>query len=706
MFGKEFLFHLVDEQGRSYYKENGLVKLSAVPKPLDYSPDGWQKLSIGWERNLTYFGVVRNFTLPLSFVYDGADIIKHVLTNGNVDTKLYLVVHQRSLVIEGGDYYFVYRFKYKGDIDLSTFAKSDVNDGYKVQVSIMEGGASKTLRAKEAITYEIPCNSISENTVPVLLDGIQYREKLNFSVATFDDNVTDGFAIPFPFLNSEGDSFGVYKGSQNFERTTNSITSIEIYAKTSDNYFFTSTKPIQINIDGTIEIQNVDVRNSIPHIFFVTSLFKVYDLYNTTTSNSNVLAPGVSATIDISSKIPGSIVLQANEKLFLIYRTYSQISGSGKTPHILFKASNVSISFETRPDPVLVYARRPIDVFKSLVAQISDGAYQAVSSVLEAKKSQVILSGNAIRGFGEAKIKTSIRDFFTAMHARHAVALSVTDDTIALEPKAQVFDDTNPIHLGTINKLKISLAKEWLYNRIKVGYPNQNYQTVNGREEFNSTQEYLLTLERITRELNLICPYRADGYGIQAYVTETKEKSTTDNKGDNELFIIEIEDNPRDDGYYRVKRELWDSITGINATSSAYNIGLSPKRMLLDHGSMLSAISFGFEQEKITYQTADKNSNLRTVKNGVVVHESADISVQDLPSPLFIPYILEFETKIPVDLIDLLNENPARAFSFDYKGITGIGFLLKASAEPYGKEAQQFTLLCSPKTDIKSLING
>lgn len=702
MFGKEFLFHLVDEQGRSYYKENGLVKLSAVPKPLDYSPDGWQKLSIGWERNLTYFGVVRNFTLPLSFVYDGADIIKHVLTNGNVDTKLYLVVHQRSLVIEGGDYYFVYRFKYKGDIDLSTFAKSDVNDGYKVQVSIMEGGASKTLRAKEAITYEIPCNSISENTVPVLLDGIQYAEKLNYTIAAFDDERTEGFAIPFPFLNSEGDSFGVYKGSQNFEWTGKSLIDIERYAQLSENFFFTSTKQISIRIVVDLDIKNVDVRNNTPHIFFVTSKLQYKNLVNTTTSMSTTLAPNQV----IQETFIVDITLEANEKLFFLYRTFSFITTSGKVPRILFNTSKVFITFQTKPDPVLVYARRPMDVFKSLVAQMSNNAFTAISSVLEAKKSQVILSGNSIRGFGEAKIKTSIRDFFTAMHARHAVALSVTEDTIALEPKAQVFDDTNPIHLGTINKLKISVAKEWLYNRIKVGYPNQNYQTVNGREEFNSTQEYLLSLERITRELNLICPYRADGYGIQAYVTETKEKSTTDNKGDNELFIIEIEDNPRDDGYYRVKRELWDSITGINATSSAYNIGLSPKRMLLAHGSMLSAIAYGFEQEKITYQTADKNSNLRTVKNGVVIHESADISVQDLPSPLFIPYILEFETKIPVDLIDLLNENPARAFSFDCKGITGIGFLLKASAEPYGKEAQQFTLLCSPKTDIKSLING
>ncbi len=697
MQGKDFQFFLVDELGRCYYIENAIVKLSATPRALEFSPDGWQKLQISWERNNKYFGVTRNFTIPLSFVEDGAYIIRHVHYTSNIENKLYLVVHRKKLNIDWGvnEYAFIYKFLYKGEIDLSTFKQKTINDGYKVQVSIMEGGASKLLKSKEGTTYEIPCNENVSDAIKVRLDGIELREKLNYSIAGIDIQ-ENRFTIPFPYLNSEGDSVGIYKTSQNFESIANSAAAVNTYVQTSNNYPFLSVKPITLQISGKLGIGNPAGGNPFQaDVFFMTSLLNRYDLIRNYTLN-----PGASMLQPYSL----TITLAANEKLFFLGRKNNTYTGTDTT--IQFSDTSFSFRFSTRGDVSVVYALHGINLFKKLVDKIGEGAYQATSNLLTNKKNIAVLSGNNLRGFTDAAIKTTLSDFFAYTNCQYNTGLNTSDTGFEIEAKTKYFDATNPIDLGEVKDLEISVGKEWMYNNLKIGYPSQTYETVNGKQEFNTSFQFQFPINRITKELNLICPYRADGYGIEAIRTATKAKETTDNQSDNDTFIIEIQDTPDTDGVYNVKHPTFISVTGLYSYNTAYNIGLSPTRLLYKSGSFIHSGLLGFDASKITFQTGDKNTDLKTVDANGTIEEKADKLISSLALPLFQPILFDFTTKVMINIPELLEISPNPCFKFIYKQQMYKGFLLKGSFEPSGLEPQAFTLLSSPDNNLNHLING
>jgi hypothetical protein len=97
MIGKRWLYYILDEMGRSYFVQNGIVQISSTPVPLEYTPDGWQKVLIGWQRNWSYYGVNRNYTNPLSYVKDGAQIMRSIFYNGNIESKAYLLIQEKKL---------------------------------------------------------------------------------------------------------------------------------------------------------------------------------------------------------------------------------------------------------------------------------------------------------------------------------------------------------------------------------------------------------------------------------------------------------------------------------------------------------------------------------------------------------------------------------------------------------------------------------
>ena len=94
MENKTYLFAIQDDQN-NFYDADG--NLSANPYLLDFSPDGWNGIKILNKRNKEFFGVDRSVTVPLSYVEDGAKIIKKVVYNQGIEAPLYLAILQQQL---------------------------------------------------------------------------------------------------------------------------------------------------------------------------------------------------------------------------------------------------------------------------------------------------------------------------------------------------------------------------------------------------------------------------------------------------------------------------------------------------------------------------------------------------------------------------------------------------------------------------------
>jgi len=161
---------------------------------------------------------------------------------------------------------------------------------------------------------------------------------------------------------------------------------------------------------------------------------------------------------------------------------------------------------------------------------------------------------------------------------------------------------------------------------------------------------------------------------------------------------------------YILRRETYDNLGdpddfGLPYPDTVFNIeDLTPKRMLARHAAWIRSIMRGFDDKKLVYQTTEKNSLLKTVKAGITIIEKADVDISNLSNAIVQPVYFEFETEVPTDLVELMEANPNRCFSFEWEGTTYKGFNIRTSLAPNTEQPQTFKLLATPDTDLKTLI--
>jgi hypothetical protein len=153
---RQWQYYIIDPSGNSYQVENGIVVAIGNYKPLGQTPIGWQNLSLVWERSAEKYGLTRTFSLPLGFVIEGQSILTYLNWKNNFEQQVFLLINRRTLYIDTNEYYFWYKFFYKGELDFSTYNYDDENA--KAAINIMEGGLSKLLNADWDTVYEIPCD--------------------------------------------------------------------------------------------------------------------------------------------------------------------------------------------------------------------------------------------------------------------------------------------------------------------------------------------------------------------------------------------------------------------------------------------------------------------------------------------------------------------------------------------------------------------
>ena len=272
-----------------------------------------------------------------------------------------------------------------------------------------------------------------------------------------------------------------------------------------------------------------------------------------------------------------------------------------------------------------------------------------------------------------------------------------------------MFDATvNLASIGAVKNLKVIPFSELNASKLLLGYNNYDYDDLNGRGEFNTKFNELLPMVRATAEKSLIVPYRADMYGIEFTRYNLEGKTTVDSKSDNDVFIINIENTSAGTHlglpYYNLYRDASLTIYGLIFGETAYNINLSPKRNLLRNGDWLHSILFGLENKFIEFTSADKNADMITDDGVNLINEKAFEIVSDLDTPLFAPFVFEFECVQPINIQSILDNNPYGYMEFDWNNETFKGFLIEANDNPAFKQKQTLKLLSLASNDLTKFI--
>lgn len=695
--GPDHIYFLMNQANESYHVSNGVVMTSSSPKPLQFSPDGWRNIQIINQRNAKYFALDRSFSVPLDYVKDGAQILRYLYYNRGAEEKVFMCIAKQVLYFDATNYGYYYTLRYKGEIDFINFK----HDGPKVNVNIMEGGVIKEIKANENTTVEIPLDV--DEQIYIRMDGVTLKQSANFLISNGDasDNLGN-HSLSATLLAIEAiTSIGAITQPRLDKPNNPAILA-------GDAYFLqTSTIPTTIELEWDFNVLP-QLSGGIAPVFGTKILLKATEIGNSSIFTHDLEFKGggdPNLLYNHTHHFQGSttITVPANVKVML-WMSASNSAG----PFINYVYQNdgsFKIKYNYRHPTTYIKALRPLYVLQQIISKITDGQYTIDSTLLGVDFSNILITcGDAIRSIPGSKIKTTLSQFFASKNTVHGIGLGLVANALKLEVKDYWVDYSDPVDLGEVKKFRVSPAQDYIYNLHKIGYPDQNYEDVNGRQEFNNTHEYLYPNTRVSKTYEQVSAYRADCYGAEFLRINLDGKTTTDNKGDNDVFMIHVETTPSaflsldNKPIYDLERSLNVGATGLLEPETVFNLFLSPKHCLLRNGDYVHSLFYKQDNKYIKFQTTEKNASVVTD-----VTENADVEIADLPAALFTPNLLEFETKVPVNLQDLLDLNPVKAFRFTVDGRFYMGIPVKVSSRPADKASQEFQLLSAPTNDLTQL---
>lgn len=673
---------------------------------LNDSPDGWDEELLNFERSKSYHGIFRSGSLNLRFVGDGALMLRRAFYTDGISAAITLKIEALNMQ----------NLTYDTLLSGAEFDFKKFNDQpYFVEVPVIQGGLQRIIDANidKEITLTIDSNQY------LRYDGVKlYSGEAIFSKATyqlpqfwFDRSIRPyGLGIPQAIDSNNDNSQGGY---------TPHVVS-EVWG--SDNRILTANRDLDLTINVfatllsmTTYLKQADYNGGTEQDRWY---FRIYvAVYSggiwksgTLIQERSIIPTNLSGgyytnTVGGSINYTGTFSLEAGEELWLtwgFYPTDSAQNSVENTATFNIQGSSTTIDVSTTLPVIDINCRTAKALLTEMLADIYPTATFASTFLdgLATNEQPLFVSGDTIRGITNPTMKTSIAEIVKALSHRYCLGLAVDGTTLRLEEMAYFYDkNTLCMNVGEVRNLNVQVAAELYYGSVVVGWPNQEYNELNGRDEFNATQNWKIPIDIIEEQESRIGSVRADMYGIDFLRITYNGDSSTDTKEDNQVFMVDGE--LVSTGVYKLSRDKFTSISGIVNDTTAYNINYSPKRCLLAWGSLIrSFVSTG----SLTLSAYDKNINLASTSGGVALLESTPVTVASLDAALFKPIIFTFEFPQNVGTFPLINANPFGYIQFTWEGNTYKGFIQSASIQEARNGILSYTLIAHPTTDLTPLI--
>lgn len=190
----------------------------------------------------------------------------------------------------------------------------------------------------------------------------------------------------------------------------------------------------------------------------------------------------------------------------------------------------------------------------------------------------------------------------TMLDFQYDVSSAFVDvQTINFVHRSEIFKDDKIIDISNIIDLSYNIESSLVYSNLKIGYNEQEYDSQNGRDEWNFNNEYSTGIDVSDKSIELISKYRADCYGFE-FVCQKRNSSSTDDKSDNNVFFILCQQ----DG----DKLILDRSTKIENVKSdtTFNADFSIINCIKSNKGYLSAIKNGII---LKYASSEGNSNVK-----------------------------------------------------------------------------------------------
>lgn len=671
----------------------------------DDAPIGWDSTKINLVRDLKYLGVLKTITVEFQFIGAFYELLqRHRLRYGWDMNVMYRCYLRKGMV-----------FQFEGKIN-STPSGSENRKMKRWKCEIIQSTAVQKFQNRNDTELNV-LNEISLDQLPVapaLRQPAIIRSKRilfysNFSGQLFTEADTLNHILPFWLIengnpgvqqvyDAEGDPDDPFQAvgiiTMNNCFYVNTLTenqTVQLKWDVNFSSIFSGSEPsFEIKLRFRLLKLHLDDDNNV-----VIEELKKYD-YNGAPVVGNFSFNG-SDNIVVE---PGYGLLWVNERLAKDFGgDYVMMNNEGLTDFSTTGITYNTAELEIYQDSIYADSTHPVilplELFENLVAQINGMAvYSEVFGRTDRGYDEDgefallgVTTGLWLRGVDidpkdedqKPKFNTSFSDAFTSYNWPVPLGVHITDTEFRIDTLDKLFNHNVNADLGEVDDYEIQPLTEFMHNEVLLGYPLNEYEQQNGRDEPNTTATYTNSLQVYKKKYDLRSVYCGDSYGIEfARRAGIVNTGSADTKYDEKIFFIDL---VRDEEGNLMSRRLEDILLceGVFSPETMMNVRISNGQNTLRHRKMLN-VTLDKKPDKVLYfQSKSKNAKMRVVTTLGDTTEGQNINLGT--EAYFLPNAGVFKLPIKVQHLPGILANPLGLTKYTYEGENFYDLLLNVDAE-------------------------
>ena len=563
----------------------------------------WDDVEMSFKRG-DYDGVVRSFSTKFEFANGAYSLLLKEYLSNYLNSSATLVFYTRNNS-------WLLNEKFRCALDYSTFSYNDTT----CEINAVDNSLASLIKAKKGTQYEYPVKEIKESQ-PLDYDRLLMNSDIKWSVPSDaeEPNVSHVmtaypnayYTIPFYMLGqpeiATKDIVEVFDTAENRFESTESLFGEYLFKNISDrdltirikvkfSVFITYQRP-GVSFPIYIRLSSYNENSKELKIYYQSATIQTFNTYTVDIDENLTISPG--------EMINFNIALAKSDPIYQNFPVNFKFN-SLDTP--------LNISFSERGKSVKIDCISPKVLLNRLLRSITDKnnvTGEIATGVDERLDMAMIVPAESIRGLPNAKIYTSYIKFANWMSAEFGFVPVIGDEKVTFVHRDTLFQDTEIKDLqDSTSDLEYNVNAGLVYSGVKVGYDKQDYDSVNGRDEFRFTNEYTTGITLTDNVLELVSPYRADAYGME-FLAEKRGEDTTDSDSDNDIFFVGAS---LDGEKYKLVRDGY-TISGVISPSTMFNAMYSQRFMIEANARYIGAFANALE-----FTSSDGNSDVTI--NGV-----------------------------------------------------------------------------------------
>ena len=602
----------------------------------------WDDMTVSFKRN-DYDGVVRSFTDKFEFVKGARQLIMNEYKTNYLKSNANIVVSTRN-----NSWTWTERFRCA--LDFSTLS----DDGFVLSINAVDDSVAALIKAKKGTQYEYSVDMVKDGK-KLYYDGLNMT---NHIVMTMPPNNSEDNTVDITMEENGYTTIPLYIESSEIVRKgeIELADQVDSFYKESEwisnvPYFFrnVSGKYLSFRLKvsfGVVYNSLGEQRNDSINIMFAKKGELSGLIYS---KKLSLVGWTENIDIDINVTVPPGFSVQ-----MYFFSQYGKASFRIKDV-----TQPITLNWSSRKDPVSLDVIKPVTLLNRLLKSMNGGKDGITGVIVPSGERRLdnafILAAESARQMPGARVYSSFAKFCNWMSSVFGYVYDINGKTVTFRPRSDYFGRYVVKEIADYNNFQMKVNSSLIYSQVNVGYEKQDYDSVNGKDEFRFTNIYNTGITLTDNKLELISPYRADAYGIE-FLTQRIGENTTDNENDTDVFFVCAYNGGN---YYVLDRS--SSISGVISPVSMFNVMYSPSSMVEANAGYLG----GFIDE-MDYASSEGNTSV--VINGKVENRNISIS-----GGLFSVTEVEVETsdvELPSDMTGLV--------SFTHHGEVMMGYYLGA----------------------------